>query len=318
MDVSIQISTTPIEVIFAPIDEARETAVPKIFVDLNEYRVFDVPFIVAGAFFMLSGALVAGLSIGINSYLGGWLGLFYLLFFSIISVSTCSLGTFIILKYSIKYKWLPKNFDFTIFHKLGLWRDFAYFFEPSHLLKLKLMEKLPERQLRITEQRRSNSNFKVGFFAKLISLWRGPDRAVTELVLPVRNVIIPRSKRRVLPFDLLSGGHKDDKIEYENQDPVLVLHQKFNSGNQLVYCETLIVDYEVLSSVFSPTITGPKYSKEDRELRVRSLLSGKIEHVETGSHSFLDGVDVYHDSLKFHNLVSNYIQTAPAPSNLNN
>jgi len=312
MDAIIQIMMTPVEVVTAKVSLCTSTQVPKIFVDLREVRITDLPWISAGVLLMFSGALVAGLSFSVNSYLQGFEGLASLIFFGLVGLSMCITGTLVILFKGFSYKWLPTNFELTCFHRFGIFRDFSYFYEPNLYLNLKLLESVKHQDLTVTEQLWSNSRMPFWYS------WFYRRTGVYNIIKPVRKVAIPRALRnQVLPFDLLSKGVKDDEIPYVDSDPVLVLHQRYNATDRLVFCETLIVDYLVLDSVFSPTVSGPKFTKLDRELRIRALLSGKVGHVMTGSSPWLDGVDVYHDSLKFHNLVGERVQSAAAPEVLN-
>jgi len=295
------------------VDLCTSTQVPKIFMDLQEVRIVDLPWITAGALLMLSGTVFVGASFYGNSYLQGWLGLVYLILFMLVGLVLSIAGAFVILSRGISYKWLPSNFELLLLHKFGILRDFSFYYMPSLYLNLKLREKVKKQDLTITEQLRSNSSMPFWYS------WFYRRSGFRNIVKPVRKVHIPRAlKNNILPFDLLSKGLKDEEITYEDSDPVLVLHQRYNGDDRLVFCETLIVDYKVLDSVFSPTVSGPKFTKEDRELRIRALLSGKVAHVMTGSSSWLDGVDVYHDSLKFHNLVGERVQNSFALGNLNN
>jgi len=319
-DIQLQICITPVELRTKPVDGEARTQFPKLLVDLEEHRIYDLPWIITGIFFMFSGSLVAGLSKSVCSYLEGWLGLMYLCIFGVLGLAIASTGAFILLSRSLSYKWLHRSFDFTILHKLGLWRKFNYYILPNATISVKLGNFVPKEvnSTFILQDPRIILYPASNLMWRLYNLLKPKDRRVSESVSVIRSVTCPEAMKRSLPYDLLCNGVEDPKkVNYTNLDAMLALHEKFDASGKLVFCEALIVDQEVLSDVFSPTYTGPKFTKEDRELRVRALLSGKIDHIRTGSHLFVNGVDVYHDSMKFYNLVAHKIQTAPAPSNLN-
>jgi len=286
--------------------------VPKVFVDMKKVRVYRVPIIALCSFFLLlavvAPCVLGGLYSQSNSS-GMLLATGISVALAMLTIMLC-FGVVFFMGY--RDSLVPQNFEFTFWHKIGFNTDLRFNYTPAYFVRLRMGEFIKSDLKFLTFSTESASNVSV--YHKYLRCFNIP--RITSTVRPIRRVEIDYTED-LLPYDMLQNGKRDKEIPYEAPELVLCLHQVKDARGRSLRAEIFVIDVKVMASVMSPVISGPKYSKEEAQLRVRTALTGRTNHVMLTRDQFLSGADIWHDCYCMYEVIQQ-IQSAPAPvQNLN-